>query len=364
MKIFNYEIFKVRSRSERVRERERVVARTQQQDKIYIFDFVRAFACFYIVIIHFLMLLLSKHYSWRDVHPGIGMEMFFFTTGFLIPLSLERCNWKQFAVKRCFRLLPVLSLAVLVYTIIIKLGLINGKARIEDIITNITMTTDIFHIKSTQTLKHLIVNVSWSMQVELKFYIIAAIAFFFGKTMREKFFLLLSLCLFCYVFTIIFKLPRVFATSGCCFKLVSCCLLGSIYYFYRYKHISKVEFAFLTMCCLVLIFFGVRTRQKYLYTVGSLFVLFLVHFFTNTGNNKVVKYFANLSYSVYLFHYISVCYLNKNYPISVQSLNDVMFLFSYRMLLFIPIFIACHFIYYYIEKPAYDFGRRLASRIK
>jgi len=351
------------ARAARERERERVVAKPQQ-DKIYIFDFVRAFACLYIVIIHFLMLLLSKHYSWRDVHSGIGMEMFFFTTGFLIPLSLERCNWKQFAVKRCFRLLPVLSLAVLVYTIFIKLGIINGKARIEDIITNITMTTDIFHIKSTQTCKHLFVNVSWSMQVELKFYIIAAIAFFFGKTMREKFFLLLSLCLLCYVFAFCFKLPNASKASGYCFKLISCCLLGSIYYFYRYKHISKVEFAFLTICCLFLIYFAVHPSQRPSYIVGCLFVLFLVHFFTNKGNNKFVKYLANLSYSVYLFHFLSIFYLNKNYPMQIQSLNDIMILFGYRMLLFIPIFIACHFIYYYIEKPAYDFGRKLASKIK
>ena len=99
MKIFNYEIFNVRS------HRKREVAKPQQQDKIYIFDFVRAFACLYIVIHHFLLMPLRDHYSWRSAHPGIGMEMFFFTTGFLIPLSLERCNWKQFAVKRFFRLL-------------------------------------------------------------------------------------------------------------------------------------------------------------------------------------------------------------------------------------------------------------------
>ena len=361
MKIFNYEIFKVRSRSERERERERVVVKPQQ-DKIYIFDFVRAFACLYIVIHHFLLMPLQVHYSWRSAYPGIGMEMFFFTTGFLIPLSLERCNWKQFAVKRFFRLLPVLTLAVLFYTILIKFSLVNGNANIKDIITTLTMTTDIVHIKS-KTL-NIIVGVSWSMQVELKFYIIAAIAFFFGKTMREKFFILLSLCLFCYVFAFIFKLPNVFKASGYCFKFISCCLLGSIYYFYRYKHISKVEFAFLTICCLFLIYFAVHKGQRISYIVGSVFVLFVVHFFTNKGNNKFVKYLANLSYSIYLFHNISRYFLNKHYPINIQSLNDVMILFGYRMLLFIPIFIACHFIYYYIEKPAYDFGRKLASKIK
>ena len=340
------------------------MAKPQQQDKIYIFDFVRAFACFYIVIHHFLFTTLQKYYNINKVFEasGIGMEMFFFTTGFLIPLSLERCNWKQFAVKRFFRLLPVLALAVLVYTIFIKNGVINKTVSIKDIITALTMTTDLANIKS-KTL-NIIVGVSWSMQVELKFYIIAAVAFFFGKTMREKFFVLLGLCLFCYVFAMIFKLPNAFKTSGCCFKLISCCLLGSIYYFYRYKHISKVEFAFLTICCLFLIYYGVRPGQRKSYIVGSVFVLFVVHFFTNKGNNKVVKYLANLSYSVYLFHIISKNFLNKYYHIDIQSLNDIMILFGYRMLLFIPIFIACHFIYYYIEKPAYDFGRRLASRMK
>ena len=361
MRLFNYEIFNIRSRRER--ERERVVARPQQQDKIYIFDFVRAFACLYIFILHFLIAPIRNYYSWTSYHPGIGMEMFFFTTGFLIPLSLERCNWKQFAVKRFFRLLPVLAFAVLVYVIVIKLGLINGKIIIKDILTTTTMTTDLVQIHS-KTLNNIIVGASWSMQVELKFYIIAAVAFFFGKTMREKFFVLLGLCLFCYVFAMIFKLPNAFAALGYCCKLVSCCLLGTIYYFYRYGHLSKVEFAFLTICCLVLIYYGVYTSERPSYIVGGLFVLFLVHFFTNKGNNKVVKYLANLSYSVYLFHNISKYFLDKRYPINIQSLNDIMELFLYRIIIFIPIFIACHLIYYYIEKPAYDFGRRLASRIK
>ena len=105
------------------RERERVVAKPQQQDKIYIFDFIRAFACLYIVLHHFLFVRFQWYYNTYKTFTvsGIGMEMFFFTTGFLIPLSLERCNWKQFAVKRFFRLLPVLSFAVLIYTIFIKI---------------------------------------------------------------------------------------------------------------------------------------------------------------------------------------------------------------------------------------------------
>ena len=353
------------TRAARERERERVVAKPQQQDKIYIFDFVRAFACLYIVIHHFLFITLQQYYNIDKVFTasGIGMEMFFFTTGFLIPLSLERCNWKQFAVKRFFRLLPVLSFAVLIYTIFIKVGLINGNVNIKDILTTTTMTTDIAHIRR-KTL-NIIVGVSWSMQVELKFYIIAAIAFFFGKTMRERFFILLSLCLLCYVCAFIFKLPNAFKASGYCFKLVSCCLLGSIYYFYRYKHISKVEFAFLTICCLFLIYYAARPGQKYLYIVGSVFVLFVVHFFTNKGNNKVVKYLANLSYSIYLIHFLIKKIADKNFPTqSLNSLDDVALYFGCCLLIFIPVFIVCHFIYYYIEKPAYDFGRRLASRIK
>ena len=309
-------------------ERGRVVAKPQQ-DKIYIFDFIRAFACLYIVLHHFLFARLQGYYNTYKIFTvgGIGMEMFFFTTGFLIPLSLERCNWKQFAVKRFFRLLPVLSFALLIYLIFIKFILVNKWLfSIKDIITTLTMTTDIVNIRK-EVEQNIIIGVSWSMQVELKFYIIATIAFFFGKTMREKFFILLSLCLLCYVCAFIFKLPNAFKSSGYCLKLVSCCLLGTIYYFYRYKHISKVEFAFLTICCLVLIYFGVSAHERYFYIIGSIFVLFLAHFFTNKGNNKVVKYLANLSYSIYLFHYIPHSYVLKINPINIQSVGDIMILF-------------------------------------
>ena len=297
---------------------ERVVAKPQQ-DKIYIFDFIRAFACFYVVILHFLLNPIRDYYGWQHVgFAGIGMEMFFFTTGFLIPLSLERCNWKQFAVKRFFRLMPVLAFAVLIYTIFIKFGIFHGNINIKDIITTLTMTTDMVNIKATTP--NIIVGVSWSMQIELKFYIIATIAFFFGKTMREKFFILLSLCLLCYVIACIFTLPNNWTASGYCLKLVSCCLLGTIYYFYRYKHISKVEFLLLSICCIILICCAVEFKQRYSYIIGSLFVLFLVHFFTNKGNNKVVKYLANLSYSVYLFHILSKVIIGQHLKFFPQCL--------------------------------------------
>ena len=361
MKIFSYEIFKVRSRRERERERERVVVKPQQQDKIYIFDFVRAFACFYIVLHHFLFIPLQNYYHAKFTVTGIGMEMFFFTTGFLIPLSLERCNWKQFAVKRCFRLLPVLAFAVLTCVIVSQLGIIQTHVNLRSILRTLTMTSDIIKIKSEKL--NIIVGFSWSMQVELKFYIIAAVAFFFGKTMREKFFVLCSLVLLYYVFTYIFKLPKNFPTSGYCFKLVSGCLLGAVYYFYKYKHLSKVEFFFWAIVCIFLVYFAADKTRRFSYVIGCVFVLCFAHFFTNKGNNKVVKYLANLSYSIYLFHVMPRYYLNKHHPIDIQSFSDIIILFGYRMLLFIPIFIACHFIYYYIEKPAYDFGRRLASRI-
>jgi len=328
------------------------------QDKIHIFDFIRAVACIYIVLTHFLLIPIAKLYNWKGMWSGIGMEMFFFTTGFLIPLSLERCNWKQFAVKRFFRLMPVLTLAVITYILAQKIGFINKDISIKNIITNLTMTTDLVNISSQDIMPNLILEVGWSMQVELKFYIIAAIAFCFGKTMRKKFFILLGLCLFCYISAFIFKLPNNFATSGYCLKLVSCCFLGSIYFFYKKGHISNREFLFFTISFIMLIC-GATGQRKCSYAVGAFFVLIVAHFFSEKGNNKIVKCMANLSYSVYLFHDV----INTK-TIELVNLHDVIKLLLMKLLILITIFVVCRFIYYYIEKPAYDFGRRLASKIK
>ena len=155
-------------------------------------------------------------------------------------------------------------------------------------------------------------------------------------------------------------------------QLMSGCFIASVYYFYYKKFISKNEFLMLSsILFLILLMQKNILKFKYgtnsiHYCIGYLFTLVLCIKYKKFGNNKIIKYFANISYSMYLFHmlFVRVSFKFVDQVLPTYLRNSTAYMFVYELILLIPCFCMCHFIYYYIEKPAYDFGRRLASRIK
>ena len=349
--------FKVRSRSERERERERVVAKPQQ-DKIYIFDFLRALACIGIIVHHILYHPTKRHIF---IYSGIPMEIFFFVSGFLIPLSLQNCNIKQFFVKRFFRLMPVLLCALLSYCIILN------SFGFRHIISNLLLIGDFWK-------KGEIVETSWSLKVEIKFYLICALSFFLFKNNRHRIYSMLFayLCVF-FVSVYFRKYPYIQHQSlTYVVQLMSGCFIASVYYFYDRKFISKYEFFLLSLVLFLFLlmqknFFKLKFNTNSIhYCVGYLLALLLCVKYKNFGNNKIIKYLANISYSMYLFHmlFVRTSFKFVDHVLPIYLRNSTAYMFFYELILLIPCFCMCHFIYYYIEKPAYDYGRKLASKLK
>ena len=333
-------------------------ARESNGGKICVFDLMRALACIGIVVHHF---LYHPTRAGIFIYSGIPMEIFFFVSGFLIPMSLENCNIKQFLIKRFFRLIPVLWLAVLIHCVVLCIF------NLDSIVSNLFLIGDLVK-------KHEFVRTSWSLKVEIKFYLICALSFFLFKDNRKRFycmlFLYLSLCTFAYCFE--YTAVHDFIKLRYVIQLTSGCFIASAYYFYTKKYISKKEFIISSLILFAMLLFQknfttfrLNTNSIH-YCCGYLISLFLCIKCKNLGNNVVIKYIANISYSLYLFHMLfmdlSFRFVDGLMPDFLR--HSVAYMFFYELIILIPCACMCHFIYKYIEKPAYDFGRKLALRLK
>ena len=323
---------------ERERERERI---NNETDKIAVFDLLRLLACVGILFHHALYHPTKNHFF---IYAGIPMEMFFFISGFLIPLSLERCNIRQFLIKRFFRLFPVLYLSIATYCFV------RHNFNFKEIVSNLLLIGDFTKIGE-------IVGTSWSLKVEIKFYLLYALCCFLFKNHKKRLYLLVLFTMLVYAFLRPFGYHKMM-------KYVFGCLLGTTYYFLYIKSITKKDFVFLTIISMA----GMCQSVFYLlhYYAGFFITILIINKVKLNKGLKTIKTFADLSYSCYLFHslFLSFGMEIADIYLPVYLRNSTFYMFIYEMVIIIPCLCMCHFIYKYIEKPCYDFGRRLASRIK
>ena len=126
----------------------------------------------------------------------IGIICFFLISGFVIPSSLNDCDSsgiKHFAIRRFFRLYPAYWVSILLAVIISSVFI--STPDVSTIAANVTMFQGLFQQP------HLI-GLFWTLQVELVFYILCAILFYFNL-LRNELFIFVLMTLFFGIFVLI-----------------------------------------------------------------------------------------------------------------------------------------------------------------
>ncbi len=120
------------------------------------------------------LLVFSAHTPIRHVIGDFGQEavyIFFFLSAYLLTISLEKQNLKTFWNKRFWRIYP------LYFILIILLGFLN-KYSITDILLNLSFLQ--------QLNDNFIIDVSWSLIIEVKLYLILPLLVYALKKYRWK----------------------------------------------------------------------------------------------------------------------------------------------------------------------------------
>lgn len=237
----------------------------------------------------------------------IGVQLFFVLSGYLITKNLvkeyqntTKINLKKFYLKRIWRLYPVLILACLFYFLYGVLFLEKRllPAVLGDIFQALTYTTN-FGITSIPDIDYL--SHTWSLCVEEQFYILwplILILFVLNKNPLTPIVFLIALC---------FLLRHYFNSPGASYAVLrwDALMIGCLLSFDTIKK-NKITLYFGIFSILYYALYLPKPISNIDYLISSLGCgAFLLHAGTYTFTilrSKVLIYFGQISYSLYIWH--------------------------------------------------------------
>lgn len=286
----------------------------------------------------------------------MGVIVFFFISGYVIPFSLQNKDLNQFVKSRFFRLYPAYWISVILAVLVL------GMPPLLQLFANATMFQKFFGIGD-------MVGVYWTLQIELIFYFICGVLFWKGLLYKNKaivngfcFFLIIALVVSIARYMTGIKLP-VAAPLG-----LSVMFLGIVLrkYFEREAPFTGKQLITYTSY-FVLVLLGIcflaynrdygHNEKWYLYfsSYTGAIVIFLI-FSRFKWSNQYLVFLGSISYSLYLLHPVMglglVNYLRENYFPNLSSINYILLYFSFSIG-------SASLCYYFIEKPAVAFGKRV-----
>ncbi|VAW40441.1 hypothetical protein MNBD_GAMMA01-1900 [hydrothermal vent metagenome] len=306
----------------------------------------------------------------------IGIICFFLISGFVIPSSLTATKNNvigSFVIRRFFRLYPAYWLSLL---LVVALAFVSGiETNGKTILANTTMLQSFF------AQPHLI-GLYWTLQVELIFYCLCALLFYFGLLQNNRFVFMLIVVSFT-----LFALPQTLtAVTDLQLEinkefqllpyLLSIMFLGSFYRkIYDNKDTDRELFGYTviaTLLCLGLpLLLLIGSLSGFTMVSGSFrfgiahslaFGLFFAGliFLKNVG--KPLLWLGTISYSLYLLHPLVMQVLIKTVN-NFKPLQELQ-LWIYMSVTTIFSIIIASLAYKLVEKPAINLGYRLDGHKK
>lgn len=302
---------------------------------------------------------------------GMGVMLLFIISSFTLLSSLHAAsdsNFIPFFLKRFFRIAPLYYLGILYFNF---WGYENRtQYNISEILFNVTFTNSL----STRYFNSLVPG-GWSISVEVLFYLLLPLLFIKIKTLRSALILLLLALIFRFIminaFTgydslfLFFFLPNHLPIFG----------LGIVLYFLVQQ--QNVPFKIIGTVSSALFFSGILLQLMkidfipvhFLYGIAFLNLTYYLGI-TNKKiwiNNLVFQNIGKISYSMYLWHFIVLLYMDRLGLIDLiydYTLSSVVINFIYRFLLYTVLTMLFSYVTYkYIEMPFQNLGRAIIKKI-
>ncbi|BDG86586.1 acyltransferase family protein [Citrobacter koseri] len=350
-------------------------------DKIYSIQYLRGFAALFVVLYHSKDLMGN---AWNKfvVNGFIGVDIFFIMSGFIIYYithNKKELNVKTFTIKRFLRIYPVFTFAWIAVFVFYY-----NNPRVIDMVKSYFL----FHIDynaNAPTYKYNFVGPAWTLTYEIYFYLIFCVCGCISHTFRG---LLSGICLislpiiiqyyFNGSFLIISNAKAEFiltSVSESPLKILSNTMFWEFafgifiaFLFMKYRHALKNTNTKIKACVslvllssfVYLMFFHGWIRQGVTGMLWPSVILVIAALISEDVIKKEIKplsFLGDISYSLYLVHWIVIRVIQKHYP----DLWDKMHGFG-GLTLFVFICLLISFITYkYIEKPTIKLARKLTA---
>jgi len=155
-------------------------------ERLRLLDGLRLLAALAVLVFHF---TAREHHAWGEptdeafpwlhqftLYGALGVQFFFMISGFVVLMSTWGRSLPQFAASRIARLYPAYWFAVL-SVIALRLAT-HPEVSLADAAVNLTMVQDAFGAPN-------VIGVSWTLFVELKFYLLLGILGLLGITRQR-----------------------------------------------------------------------------------------------------------------------------------------------------------------------------------
>lgn len=314
---------------------------------------LRGLAAMIVVAGHFLSdpSLNVRALKWIVPDPGLGVTVFFVISGFILPWSLWRsrytaADYLRFVLKRLVRLDPP-------YFASIVLALLLGYALNQShfhrgapyVVSGSQLLLHIGYLNCFFAGKPWIIGVYWTLAIEFQYYLILGLAFSWITSANRLLFAgFVASC----AFSQFLIRDRAFLPFNW-----PVFLMGIVIFRYKARIIQAREALWWILACACWTAFvfpmGLGERQQLALAhaiVGAASALSIAYL---EYGNRVLTFFGNISYSLYLLHWpigIRLVYLGARYARNPVSAVLV-------ALLAMAVSIACAYaMYLFIEKPA------------
>jgi len=319
---------------------------------IPVLDSLRAVAAFSVCLFHFICTVtgfVDSAFIRTLFSTGhFGVQMFFVISGFIIPWSMFHNDYAikdyfTFALKRFIRLEPPYIASLMLAIAHTYLRAMSSHYNGVDI----TPTAEQIALHFGYLIpfvkgQHWIRPVYWTLAVEFQYYL--SIGLLYPLISNKKIFLR--------TLSYLMILSGPFIIKGYLLFYLPVFLLGISLFLFKARIIGKMEFIVLTIAATIEIFLF-HDLGTFIYS-GITYVAIL---FFSEFKSRILSFFGNISYSVYLFHSLTGMVI-LNYFTHVVTDPFIKFLLLIAALVLTVV--VSYIVYRLIELPS----KNLSSKIK
>jgi len=328
-------------------------------------DLLRSAAAFFVLLFHVLLFFMDRIPANLDYIGRWGVLMFFVHTSFVLMLSLERqrSRWhgvglfRDFMVRRCFRLLPLSMLVVaLVVGLDLPVGHLRGGSFIRVTLGPPGILSNLFLVQNlTQT--DSVMATLWSLPYEMQMYLTLPMLYLFARKSRSMR-PLLALWIACVCFAFVWM--RMGREDLFDFPQYVPCFLAGVIAF-RLESVTRRSWpALLWPAVLALLTFLYLLHPSR--SVGILDCLVLgaliprFRELPGKRTRRVLQLVARYSYGLYLTHFICLWFAFDAMRAYAMPIQWGMFVVT---VVGLPVFL-----YHAVEAPMISVGVRVAQWLR
>jgi peptidoglycan/LPS O-acetylase OafA/YrhL len=233
---------------------------TQIKEEILTINLLRFLAALSVFLLHEFSTLVDYEYIPRTLgflqsvtqYGYLGVNLFFLISGFVITLSSEGRTFGQFVSARFIRLYPVFWMCVSISSLFIVFTSQDQKVSLTEYLANLTMVPGFFGGYS------FIDGVYWTLQLELKFYVLIALIVLFKPFITISLQKVASIASLLLAYDALSYYSTISATGG---------FVSSIFYFNNQSYTQYFIAGIL--------FYGIYKKDTRQYHYVSLFVCYV-----------------------------------------------------------------------------------------